>query len=345
VALGSVLGLIGVALFATAARTVLPVGEWYAVKSAAILALVMIVAAFRVSAHHPFDRFGTANLMTTVRAALVALAGGLIGEPAAAPVAAFAVGVTAIVVVLDGTDGWLARRGGISSAFGARFDMEVDALLIMALAILVWLHGKAAGWVLLSGLLRYAFVAAGWLAPWLERALARQQPEALGLARPGFAWHGGEAIELRIVEARRTSAGWNAGALELRAPDRVGAASALERWYRSSARDAIAASIERQAEAIGVEPKALAVRDQRTRWGSCSSRGTLSFSWRLILAPPAILDYVVAHEVAHLRELNHRPRFWRLVDTLVPDVDKSMRWLSENGTLLHRYAPRNRPLG
>lgn len=170
-AVAGVLGLIGVALFATAARTVLPVGELYAVKSAAILAVVMIVAAFRVSAHHPFDRFGTANLMTTVRAAFVALVGGLIGEPAAAPVAAFAIGMTAIVIILDGTDGWLARRGGISSAFGARFDMEVDALLIMALAILVWLHGKAAGWVLLSGLLRYAFVAAAWLAPWLSRPL------------------------------------------------------------------------------------------------------------------------------------------------------------------------------
>ena len=76
-----------------------------------------------------------------------------------------------IVEVLDGVDGWLARRSGLASAFGARFDMEVDALLIMALAILAWQHGKAGSWVLLSGLLRYAFVAAGWLAPWMSRPL------------------------------------------------------------------------------------------------------------------------------------------------------------------------------
>ena len=71
----------------------------------------------------------------------------------------------------DGADGWLARRSGVASAFGARFDMEIDALLIMALAVLAWQHGKAGGWVLLSGLLRYAFVGCGWFAPWLERPL------------------------------------------------------------------------------------------------------------------------------------------------------------------------------
>ena len=167
----SVLGLIAVAILATAARTLLPVGGLYAVKSAAILALVMIVATSLVRAHHPFARFGAANQMTMVRAALVALVAGLIGEPAAPLVAAAATGVAAIVVMLDGADGWLARRSGIASEFGARFDMEIDALLIMALAILAWQHGKAGGWVLLSGLLRYAFVAAGWLAPWLARPL------------------------------------------------------------------------------------------------------------------------------------------------------------------------------
>ena len=76
-----------------------------------------------------------------------------------------------VVELLDGVDGWLARRSSLASAFGARFDMEVDALLIMALAVLAWQHGKAGSWVLLSGLLRYAFVAAGWLLPWMARPL------------------------------------------------------------------------------------------------------------------------------------------------------------------------------
>jgi predicted metal-dependent hydrolase len=174
------------------------------------------------------------------------------------------------------------------------------------------------------------------LAPWLERALARQQPGALGLARPGVAWHGGEAIALRMVEAGRASAGWSAGALELRAPDRDGAAAALERWYRSSAREALAASIERQAEEVGVAPSALAVRDQRTRWGSCSSRGTLSFSWRLLLAPVWVLDDVVCHELCHLRVANHSKAFWSLFAHHRPGAD-SRPWLRVHGGELAAY--------
>jgi phosphatidylglycerophosphate synthase len=152
-------------------RRTLPLGELYAAKSTAILAVVTIFAATLVRAHHPFSRFGAANHMTLIRAGLVALVAGLIGEPAVAPVAAVAVGVAAVVEILDGVDGWLARRDGLASAFCARFDMEVDALLIMVLAILAWQHGKAGAWVLLSGLLRYGFVVAGWLAPWIARPL------------------------------------------------------------------------------------------------------------------------------------------------------------------------------
>jgi predicted metal-dependent hydrolase len=176
------------------------------------------------------------------------------------------------------------------------------------------------------------------LAPWLERALARQQPGALGLARPGVAWHGGEAVPLRVVAARRASAGWSAGALELRAPDAEGAALALERWYRSSARAALEASIERQAPVLGLAPRALAVRDQRTRWGSCSERGTLSFSWRLLLAPAWVLDDVVCHELCHLRVANHSQAFWRLFAAHRPAAD-SRPWLRAHGGELAAYRP------
>lgn len=116
-------------------------------------------------------------------------------------------------------------------------------------------------------------------------------------------------------------------------------------WLKREARRRIDERVWNYSERLGVTPKRINIRDTTSRWGSCSSTRTLSFSWRLILAPPSVLDYVVAHEVSHLRELNHRPRFWRLVETLVSDLDRSQRWLSENGTLLHRYAPRNRPLG
>jgi predicted metal-dependent hydrolase len=118
----------------------------------------------------------------------------------------------------------------------------------------------------------------------------------------------------------------------------------LADWLKREARRRIDERVAEYALALGVKPKRITIRDTSSRWGSCSSTRTLSFCWRLILAPPSVLEYVVAHEVAHLREHNHSPRFWRLVDLLVPDVDKSQKWLSENGTLLHRYAPRNRSL-
>jgi len=111
-------------------------------------------------------------------------------------------------------------------------------------------------------------------------------------------------------------------------------------WFKREARRKISERVAEYSAALDVTPRRITIRDTSSRWGSCSSTRSLSFSWRLILAPPFVLDYVVAHEVAHLRELNHKPRFWRLVETLTPDVERSMRWLSEHGALLHRYAPK-----
>ena len=116
--------------------------------------------------------FGAANQVTLVRAVLVALLFGLAGEAATPAGAWLAVGVALLASALDGVDGWLARRLGLSSAFGARFDMETDALLIVALALLVWQFDKAGYWVLLAGLLRYLFILSGALLEWLRRPLA-----------------------------------------------------------------------------------------------------------------------------------------------------------------------------
>jgi len=109
--------------------------------------------------------------VTTARAVFVALVVGSIGEPASPAVAATAAVAGLAATMMDGVDGWMARRTGMASRFGARFDMEIDALLILALAILTWQHGKAGAWVVLSGLLRYVFVAAGWLLPQMRRPL------------------------------------------------------------------------------------------------------------------------------------------------------------------------------
>jgi predicted metal-dependent hydrolase len=105
---------------------------------------------------------------------------------------------------------------------------------------------------------------------------------------------------------------------------------------REAKRDLDAAS-RRLANALGVEIKRVAVRDQASRWGSCSTTGVLSFSWRLILAPDFVLSYLAAHEVAHLVEMNHSPRFWRIVQKLCPDHERAKVWLDVHGADLHRY--------
>ena len=164
-------GLAGVAGLAWAARARLAVGEWYPAKASAVFAIVMLVATGLLRGNHPFGRFGPANQITTARAMLVALVVSLIGEPDRTVTAASAAALSLLVTLLDGVDGWLARHSGMASEFGARFDMEIDALLILALAILAWRYDKAGPWVIMSGLLRYLFVAAGWLLPWLQNPL------------------------------------------------------------------------------------------------------------------------------------------------------------------------------
>ena len=125
---------------------------------------------------------------------------------------------------------------------------------------------------------------------------------------------------------------------ELHAPGEASAAvQRLEQWFAREARRDLEECVTKHANNLGVTPGRLTVRDQSSRWGSCSTTGALSFSWRLVLAPPAILDYVAAHEVAHLREMNHGPRFWALLRQMCPDMDEAKRWLRIYGMDLHRY--------
>jgi predicted metal-dependent hydrolase len=109
---------------------------------------------------------------------------------------------------------------------------------------------------------------------------------------------------------------------------------------REARRDLEAAS-RRYAQKLGVTIKRISVRDQVSRWGSCSTTGVLSYSWRLILAPPFVLDYLAAHEAAHLIEMNHSPRFWRLVGRLCPAMQRAKVWLDAHGTDLHRYGEKD----
>ena len=179
--------------------------------------------------------------------------------------------------------------------------------------------------------LRAADEAVRELAPWIERrrrALARAAAE---LARtPGTVpYLGGE---LRLVpQPGRTRAHRRGDALLVPA---TGAADAIERWYRRTARGEIAARLDASVARAGTSYTRLTIRGQKTRWGSCSQSGAMSFNWRLLLAPEPVLDYVVEHEVCHLEVMDHSPRFWALLESRVPAWRDHAGWLRRYGSTL-----------
>lgn len=111
----------------------------------------------------------------------------------------------------------------------------------------------------------------------------------------------------------------------------------LRDWLIEQARADLDRCVTLHARSLGVKARSITLRDQTSRWGSCTAGGLLSFSWRLILAPAHVLDYVAAHEVAHLIEMNHGPRFWKLVARSMPRLEEAKRWLRHHGADLHRY--------
>lgn len=116
-----------------------------------------------------------------------------------------------------------------------------------------------------------------------------------------------------------------------RAPMRIAA------FLKLTARMRLREASDRYVAALGISYGRISIRDTRSRWGSCSSEGNLMYSWRLIMAPPKVLDYVAAHEVAHLIEMNHSADYWRVVAGIYPDYKAPRLWLRKNGQMLHRY--------
>jgi len=148
---------------------------------------------------------------------------------------------------------------------------------------------------------------------WLERQLAKPpRPFNLGLQRDDVVWLGGFASPRPDV-------------------------ARLDAWYRERAREETTRIVKREADRIGVPYSRIAIRDQRTRWGSCSPRGTLSFNWRLVMAPTSALHYVVVHELCHRLKHDHSPAFWRLVAHLRPSYREDKAWLDEHGAELLAY--------
>jgi predicted metal-dependent hydrolase len=176
---------------------------------------------------------------------------------------------------------------------------------------------------------------------WIEQRLARL-PERIP-------FEAGEVIPLRGVAHRIV---WREGArgivrvepgLRGEEPDIVvygGPNHAPRRmldFLKREARKDFAEAVARHAAALGVSIGRITIKDTKSRWGSCSVVGDLAFSWRLVLAPVYVLDYLAAHEVAHRREMNHGPRYWANVARLIPDFDRAEDWLKAHGATLHRY--------
>lgn len=165
-------GLMLLSLGALLVTATLELTAGFIFRSLALYLLMAVLLWRWLPQHQPQSRLGPANRVTLVRLLLTALVAGAIGAPAlTAEYAWITTGLALLALALDGVDGWLARRRDCASAFGARFDMETDALFILVLALLVWQRGTVGGWILLAGLLRYLFVAAGALSPWLRAPL------------------------------------------------------------------------------------------------------------------------------------------------------------------------------
>jgi predicted metal-dependent hydrolase len=178
---------------------------------------------------------------------------------------------------------------------------------------------------------REAQAAIRELRPWIDKRLAEASQAKQRLAAPpGTVPFLGAHLRLHYDEGR-TRAHRKDDALHVPAN---GAQQALERWYRTQAKAEIAPRLDRATEALGRPHTALAIRNQRTRWGSCSSTGAMSFNWRLMLAPEPVLDYVVWHEACHLVVMDHSKRFWALVERHVPGYREPRRWLRHNGAAL-----------
>ena len=144
---------------------------------------------------------------------------------------------------------------------------------------------------------------------------------------------GGEDLAIVAGPVKRARMGEAA----LIVPDDPARVSArVEAYMKLHARDRLADASDRYAAVLGRSYGRITLRDTRSRWGSCSSAGDLMYSWRLIMAPPEVLDYVAAHEVAHLVEMNHSDAFWTVVGDIFPDHKRCRRWLRENGDRLHR---------
>ena len=173
---------------------------------------------------------------------------------------------------------------------------------------------------------------------WLARALARHPGRVVvgdGTRLPVA----GAEVEIAVVDGPRRAPRLADGRLIVSGPGAPGfqVGPRIAAFLKARARDALVPAAERYAGMLGRRPAAVSLRDPRSRWGSCSARGRLSFSWRLAMAPPEVLDYVAAHEAAHLVEMSHGSRYWEVVEQILPDYRRHRAWLKREGRKLHGF--------
>ena len=171
---------------------------------------------------------------------------------------------------------------------------------------------------------------------WIARQLQRM-PEQVALMPGAEVPYLGLSHPIRHSVARGPAPVWTEDGAILVSGRTEHASRRLTDFFKREARLLFATRALEYAARLGARPQRITVRDTRSRWGSCSQHGALSFSWRLIFAPDYVRDYVVAHEVAHLKEMNHSPRFWAHVKTLSPDTARARQWLRDHGRTLLRY--------
>ena len=186
-----------------------------------------------------------------------------------------------------------------------------------------------------------------WVAsqsPWIVRKLAELETAHRLLAQRNYLsgedfFYLGRPYKLELThEPRRVrpAVQLGEGTILVKAPDCSPAVvkESLQGWYRWAAGRHIRMRVEHYQVRLGKYPGRITIREQKTRWGSCSARGNLNFNWRVMMAPPEIVDYLVVHELCHLVHLNHSPEFWALVATVIPDYKARKDWLRKNGPSL-----------
>jgi predicted metal-dependent hydrolase len=178
---------------------------------------------------------------------------------------------------------------------------------------------------------RAAASAVSELRPWIERRLAEARETMAAVAGRSGTLPYLDGTLLLIAESGRSRVHRQDDRLLIPAGD---ARPAIERFYRRAAREEIVPRLDAAAARAGLHYTGLDIRGQRTRWASCSSKGRMSFNWRLLMAPERVLEYVVWHEVCHLQVLDHSPRFWALLERYWPEWRDDRAWLTRHGATL-----------